>query len=144
MLITSPRGNLPGLSGNWYASTSIPVIICDMKERNKKKCTSDAADELHQQHGPKDYAGHVGAERNGSSSCCEQCHVIRGKLLPYLDNWPTLLEFVGELNLHRMYILLCFLLLVTGFYPVWFGHWGRGLPVEIGRGASTACTAMVH
>jgi hypothetical protein len=23
-----------------------------------------------------------------------------------------------------MYILLCFLLLVTGFYPVWFGHCG--------------------
>jgi hypothetical protein len=27
-------------------------------------------------------------------------------------------------SLHRMYILLCFLLLVTGFYPVWFGHCG--------------------
>jgi hypothetical protein len=23
-----------------------------------------------------------------------------------------------------MYILLCFLLFVTGFYPVWFGHCG--------------------
>ena len=37
------------------------------------------------------------------ASCCEQCHVIRGKLLPYLDNWPTLLEFVGELNLRHTY-----------------------------------------
>ena len=27
-------------------------------------------------------------------------------------------------SLHCMYILLCFLLLVTGFYPVWFGHCG--------------------
>jgi hypothetical protein len=44
-----------------------------------------------------------------------------------------------------MYILLCFLLLVTGFYPVWFGHCGfletRSLPAEVGRGASAACTA---
>jgi hypothetical protein len=31
----------------------IPVNICDKKERNKNKCTSDAADELHQQHGPR-------------------------------------------------------------------------------------------
>jgi hypothetical protein len=78
--------NLPGLSGNWEASPGIPVKTCDKKERNKNKCTSDAADE---QHGPKDYAGHVGAERNGSSSRCEQCHAIRGKVMPYLDNWPT-------------------------------------------------------
>jgi hypothetical protein len=79
----------------------------DKKESNKNKCTSDAADELHQQHGSKDYAGHVGAERNGSSSCCEQCHAIRGKLMPYLDNWPTLLEFVGELNLRHSYNNKC-------------------------------------
>jgi hypothetical protein len=31
------------------------VKTCDKKERNKNKCTSDAADELHQQHGPKDH-----------------------------------------------------------------------------------------
>ena len=107
MLITSPRGNLPGLPGNWDASPGIPVKTCDKKERNKNKCTSDAADELHQQHGPKDHAGHVGAERNGSSSCCKQCHAIRGKLMPYLDNWPTLLEFVGELNLRHSYNNKC-------------------------------------
>lgn len=70
MLITSSRGDLPGLPGNWDASPGIPVKTCDKKERNKNKCTSDAADELHQQHGPKDHAGHVCAERNGSSSCC--------------------------------------------------------------------------
>jgi hypothetical protein len=52
MLITSPRGNLPGLPGNWDASPGIPVKTCDKKERNKNKCTSDAADELHQKHGP--------------------------------------------------------------------------------------------
>jgi hypothetical protein len=95
MLITFLKGNLPGLPRNWDASPGIPVKTCDKKERNKNECISDAADELHQQHGPKDYAGHVGVERNGSSSCCEQCHAIRGKLMPYLDNWPTLLEFVG-------------------------------------------------
>jgi hypothetical protein len=43
MLITSPRGNLPGLPGNWDASPGIPVKTCDKKERNKNKCTSDAA-----------------------------------------------------------------------------------------------------
>ena len=107
MLITSPRGNLPGLPGNWDASPGIPVKTCDKKERNKNKCTSDAADELHQQHGPKDHTGHVGAERNGSSSCCKQCHAIRGKLMPYLDNRPTLLEFVGELNLRHSYNNKC-------------------------------------
>jgi hypothetical protein len=40
-------------------------------------------------------------------------------------------------SLHRMYILLCFLLLlVTGFYPVWCGHCGflEILPAEIGEG----------
>jgi hypothetical protein len=47
MLITSPRCNLPGLPGNWDASPGIPVKTCDKKERNKNKCTSDAADELH-------------------------------------------------------------------------------------------------
>jgi hypothetical protein len=108
MLITSPRGNLPGLPGNRDASPGIPVKTCDKKkERNKNKCTSDAADELHQQHGPKDHAGHDGAERNGSSCCCKQCHAIRGKLMPYLDNWPTLLEFVGELNLRPSYNNKC-------------------------------------
>jgi hypothetical protein len=55
----------------------------------------------------KDYAGHVGAERNGSSRCCEQCHVIREKLMPYLEYWPTLLEFVGELNLRHSYNNKC-------------------------------------
>jgi len=107
MLITSPRGNLPGLPGNWDASPSIPVKTCDKKERNKNKCTSDAADALHQQHGPKDHAGHVGAERNGSSNCCEQCHAIRGKLMPYLDYWPTLRESVGELKLRHSYNNKC-------------------------------------
>jgi hypothetical protein len=33
-------------------------------------------------------------------------------------------NMVLEQVVHRMYILLCFLLLVTGFYPVWFGHCG--------------------
>jgi hypothetical protein len=47
LIITSPRGNLPGLPGNWDASPGIPVKTCDKKERNKNKCTSDA--------------GHVGA-----------------------------------------------------------------------------------
>jgi hypothetical protein len=35
MLITSPRGNLPGLPGNWDSSPGIPVKTCDKKERNK-------------------------------------------------------------------------------------------------------------
>jgi hypothetical protein len=53
MLITSPRGNLPGLPGNWDASPGIPVKTCGKKGKNKNICTSDAADELHQQHGPR-------------------------------------------------------------------------------------------
>jgi hypothetical protein len=35
MLITSPRGNLPGLPGNWDASPGIPVKTCDKKEKTK-------------------------------------------------------------------------------------------------------------
>jgi hypothetical protein len=35
MLITSPRGNLPSLPGNWDASPGIQVKTCDKKERNK-------------------------------------------------------------------------------------------------------------
>jgi hypothetical protein len=31
------------------------------------------------------------------------CHAIRGNLMPYLDNWPTLLKFVGERNLRHSY-----------------------------------------
>jgi hypothetical protein len=29
------------------------------------------------------------------------------ELMPYLDNWPTLLEFVGELNLRHSYNNKC-------------------------------------
>jgi hypothetical protein len=47
----------------------------------------------------------VQQKENGSSSCCEQCH--GGKLMPYLDNWSTLLEFVGELNLRHSYNNKC-------------------------------------
>ena len=54
--------------------------------------------QLHRQHGPKDHAGHVCAERNGSSSCCKQCHAFRGNFTPYLDNWPSLHESVGGLK----------------------------------------------
>jgi hypothetical protein len=96
-----------GPSAGPSVHASVPVKTCDKKERNKNKCTSDATDELHQQHGPKDYAGHVGSERNGSSSFCEQCHAIRGTLIPYLDNWSTLLEIVGELNLRHSYNNTC-------------------------------------
>jgi hypothetical protein len=35
MLITSPRGNLPSLPGNWNASPGIPVKTCDKKEKTK-------------------------------------------------------------------------------------------------------------
>jgi hypothetical protein len=41
------------------------------------------------------------------ASCCKQCHAIRGKLMPYLNYWPNLLEFVGELNLRHSYNNKC-------------------------------------
>jgi hypothetical protein len=99
MLITSPRGNLPGLPGNWDASPGIPVKTCDKKERKETKTNVHLMQQT--SYISKDHAGHVGAESNGSSSCCKQCHAIREKLMPYLDHWPTLLEFAGELNLRH-------------------------------------------
>ena len=43
-----------------------------------------------------------------------------------------------------MYILLCFLLLVTGFYPMWFGHYGFLESKKLACGDRATCTTMVH
>jgi hypothetical protein len=90
MLITSPRGNLPGLpAGNWdaspvmqqtsYSSSMAPRTMLDMLVQKEM--------------------GVLAAVNNAMQS--------RGKLMPYLDNWPTLLEFVGERNLRHSYNNKC-------------------------------------
>jgi hypothetical protein len=50
-------------------------------------------------------------------------------------------NMVLEQVVHRMYILLCFLLLVTGFYPVWFGT--RGTDAKTGWPALRPANAVL-
>ena len=90
------QGQAPRRPGNRCSQTH-RFKTCDKKEKQKQMYIQ-CSRRLHRQHGPKDHAGHVCAERNGSSSCCKQYHAFRGNLMPYLDYWPSFHESVGGLN----------------------------------------------